>query len=74
MVASVLVLNDQRQGLGVVNKFQDGGHCCVLDVIVPGEAAEHHQGPQPQRQAVNFTAYRKQNMFYICTLQTYELS
>jgi len=55
LVAPVLVLDDQGQRLGVVNEFQQGGHCGVLDVVVPGQAAQCHQRPQPQWQAVHVT-------------------
>lgn len=59
LVAPVLVLDDQRQGLRVVDELQQGGHSRVLDVIVPGQAAEHHQGAQPQGQAVGVGACRE---------------
>lgn len=69
MVAPVLVLDDQRQGLRVVDELQQGGHSRVLDVIVPGQAAEHHQGAQPQGQAVGVGACRE-NMREAQTLVT----
>lgn len=31
----------------------------MLNVVVPGQAAEHHQGSQPQGQAVRVAACRK---------------
>lgn len=31
----------------------------MLDVIVPGQAAEHHQGAKPQGQAVDVGACRE---------------
>ena len=46
----------------MVDELQQGGHCSVLDVVVSGQAAQYHQGPQPHRQAVHIhPTYGKQN-------------